>query len=448
MNATNQRMMIQMSVWERRALNLLLLAALIWGVCVVCRATLSANRSTDLGVYFAAAQAVREHSDLYSATYNDNHYQYPPLLALLLAHVVPAPPHRGLPVSAAFTVAVGVWYLLSLLALGLSVQVLARALAWIEPRTEQSLQASWHPVWTLRLLPIFVCLHCLGRELQLGQVDLFLLALLSLTIAAAAEGRSVRAGLWLAAAICLKGMPLLLLLYPLWRRDWRWLLSCLGGLALGLIIIPVVAFGYDGTAKYTREYADVLLLPALTGKATDHSRDAEMLNQNAVHNYSLLGVLHNLENLSVPRNDRPKIASVRNRQAAAAVGTVLTLFTLLASGIRRQVSRLATVLCLAMLTVLMLIVNPVCQSYAFVLLIPAILAVSAADMERFGSVIPRPVILGVLLAYVLAQAAASFSPFLRDSGLVLATVLALWLAGLMALRQFRQKADESAAPAN
>ena len=450
MNATQTRSTNEMSVWERRTLNVLLLAALIWGVCVVCRATLSANRSTDLGVYFAAAQAVREHSDLYGATYNGNHYQYPPLLALLLANVVPAPPKLGLPVSAAFAIADGVWYLLSLLALGLSVRVLAASLTRSWAHTNPALRTVWRPVWTLRLLPVLVCLHCLGRELQLGQVDLFMLAFVSFAIAAAAEGRSVSAGLWVAAGICLKGMPLLLLLYPLWRRDWRWLLSSLGGLALGLIVLPVVAFGYDGASRYTREYADVLLLPALTGKVTDHSRDEEMLNQNAVHNYSLLGVLHNLENLSTPRDQRPKTASARNRQWAAAVGTALILITLLASGIRRQVSPLATILCLTMLVVLMLIVNPVCQSYVFVLLIPAIMAVCAADMERSGRVLPRPAVLGVLAAYVVAQAASSFSPFVRDSGLVLATVLALWFAGLMALRECNRAAmiKPSAAPVN
>lgn len=423
----------QMTVWERRTLNLLLLAALVWGVCVVCRATLSANRSTDLGVYLAAAQAVREHTDVYRATYNDNHYQYPPLFALLLSHVVPAPPQRGMPVSAAFAITAGLWYLLSLLALGVSVWVLAKALAQNRPSTGPSLAA--RSLWTLRLLPIVVCLHCLGRELQLGQVDLFSLAFVSFTIAAAAEGRSGQAGLWLAAAICLKGMPLLLLVYPLWRRDWRWLLSCAGGLALGLAVIPMVVFGYAETSKLTREYADVLILPVLTGQAKDHSRDAEMLNQNAVHNYSLLGVLHNLSHLSEARADRPKTASAFHRRMAAVLGVLLTLLTLLASGTARQVSRSATVLCLALLSLLMLIANPVCQSYALVLLIPAIVAVSAADIYRFGNAFPRPVVLGVLAAFVIAQALSSFSPLLRDSGLVLATVLALWVIAILALAQ-------------
>ena len=435
LNLIRQLITTRMSVWERRALVVLLVAGLVYGVCVLCRATLTSNHNTDLGVYLAAAQAVRDNGDLYRATYNQNHYMYPPLFALLLAHIVPAPPQPKVPVSAGFVVIVGVWYVVSLLALTVAVRALSKTLSRTWPDNPPSLPVKWTAVWTLRLLPIVICLHSMGRELQLGQVDLFVLALLALTMVAAAEGKSYQAGLWLAAAICLKVMPAMLLIYPVWRRDWRWLLSCAGGIALGLVVIPVLTFGYDGAMKYTQEYANVLLLPAATGKVTDHSRDVELLNQNAVHNYSLLGVMHNLENLSQAREDRPKIASPRNRWVALALGLLLTLLTLLASGFRRQVSRLATVLCLSMLIVMMLITSPVCQSYYFILLIPLIMAVVAADLQRFGTVFPKLCILGVCAAYLVAQAVSSFSPLLRDGGLVLASVLALWLTALMALGQ-------------
>ena len=134
-------------------------------------------------------------------------------------------------------------------------------------------------------MPVVICLHSLGRELQLGQVDVFLLLLLALTVACAAEGRSDQAGLWLAAAICLKVMPVVLLFYPLWRRDWRWLLSCASGLVFGLVILPLFTLSYDGTVKYSGEYVQALVLSAVTEKVTDHSRDGELLNQNAVHNF-------------------------------------------------------------------------------------------------------------------------------------------------------------------
>jgi alpha-1,2-mannosyltransferase len=427
-----------LSILEQAGISILLLIALTYGVFVECRATLTKNHNTDLGVYLAAAQAVRHDGNLYSATYNFDHYMYPPLLAMLLARVTPAPVGYGVPATAAFAATVSLWYILSLLALALAISVLARTLAPPAPDAATPASLSWRPIWTLRLLPIMICLHCLGRELQLGQVDIFVLALMALVISCAAAGRSGQAGFWLALAICLKVMPVVLLVYPLWRRDWRWLLTCAGGLVVGLTIVPMLLFGPARTLKYSQEYTQALVLPALTGKVTDHSRDIELLDQNATHNYSIVGVIHNLEYITVARDDRPKVASARNRHLAAFMGLMLLLVTLLASGFRRQVSRTSTVLCLSMLMVVMLLISPVCQSYYFVLLIPVFMAVIAVDLRQSGAALPGPGILGVCAAYPVAQAISSLSPLLRDSGLVLATVLALWLVALKALNQSRQ----------
>jgi hypothetical protein len=392
-----------------------------------------------LGVYLAAAQSVRENRDIYTVRYNNNHYMYPPFLAILLAYAVPAPDAPGQPASAAFAATVNVWYDLSLLALAVAVGVLAKTLSRMWRENPPPRPSQWHPIWTLSLLPVVLCLHSLGRELQLGQIDLFLLALVVMTIASAAAGRSYQAGLWLAAAICLKVMPVLLLVYPLWRRDWRWLLSCLGGLVVGLVILPLLVFGYDGTVKYTQEYTRLMVLPAVEGKIANHARDGELLNQNAVHNYSILGVIHNLENISQSRDERPKKASVSNRHLAAVLGLLLSLFTLAVTGIRRQVSPLATVLCLTMLTAVMLIGSPVCQSYYFVLLIPLFMAVIAVNLRQSAVAFPHPWLIAVCLTYPVAQVLSSFSPLIRDSGLVLATVLLLWFVALNALRRETRK---------
>lgn len=428
-----------LSALEQTSIVILLIIALIYGVFVECRATLTKNHNTDLGVYLAAAQAVRNNTDLYATTYNSDHYMYPPFLAMLLAHFVPAPDVRGTPASVAFAVTVSLWYILSLLALAKAVSVLAKTLSG--PAFEASPSDSkWRPIWTLRLLPIVICLHCLGRELQLGQVDIFLLTVLAMMIACAAAGRSGHAGIWLAIAICLKVMPVVLLLYPLWRRDWRWLLTCLGGMVVGLALMPMLMFGYSKTVKYSQEYNQILILPALTGTVTDHSRDKELLNQNATHNYSILGVIHNLENITLDRDQRPIIASPHNRHLAVGFGLLLAMMTLLASGFQRQISRISTVLCLSMLMIVMLIISPVCQSYYFVLLIPVLMAIIAVDLRQSGIALPSPSIFGVCAAYLIAQAGSSFSPLLRDSGLVLVTVLAIWLAALKALIQKRRVA--------
>ncbi|HEV2696299.1 MAG TPA: glycosyltransferase family 87 protein, partial [Verrucomicrobiae bacterium] len=321
--------------------------------------------------------------------------------------------------------------------------VLARTLSPPEPAAAKPAALTWRPIWTLRLLPIALCLHCLGRELQLGQVDIFLLALLAVMTACAAEGRSGQAGLWHAVAICLKVMPVILLVYPLWRRDWRWLLTCAGGMVIGLVLIPMLIVGPHKALKYTLAYNHKLVLPAITGNVTDHARDGEWFYQNAVHNYSIMGVLHNLENITLARDDRPLTVSVQDRNVAAFLGVLLLVVTLLASGFRRQVSRPTTILSLSMLTAVMLITSPVCQSYYFVLLIPLFMAVIAADLRQSGARFPRRSTLAVCVAYPAAQAISSFSPFLRDSGIVLAAVLALWLLALKTLNECRRESQSS-----
>jgi len=421
--------------WEQAALVALLVGALILGSLVEIRATCTGKHNTDLGVYLAAAQAVRDHADIYTVTYNFDHYMYPPFLAILLAPVVPAPEPFGPPSALPFATTVSLWYLLSLLALIASVWVLARTLMPILPQGALPPGPAESAVWVLRLLPIFICVHCLGRELQLGQVDLFVLALLALMIASASKGRSTQAGLWHGVAICLKVMPLVLLVYPLWRRDWRWLASASAGMVLGLVVLPLVTLGYDQSAKYAQEYVRYMVMPAVAGKVTDHSRDAEMLDQDGVHNYSILGVLHNLTNLSMPRHERPKRASDFNRHVATVMQFTLIGLTLFASGFRRRVSRLNLVLCIALLMTVMIITAPVCQSYYFVLLIPLYMALIGDDLRRSGKNFPGIGMMLVCLAYPVAQALASFSSLLRDCGLVLAAVLMLWLAGILALRR-------------
>ena len=56
--------------------------------------------------------------------------------------------------------------------------------------------------------------------------------------AAIVRGQHWRAGLWLAAAACLKVLPLFLLILPLWRATFAAWQSALVGLIVGLFAIP------------------------------------------------------------------------------------------------------------------------------------------------------------------------------------------------------------------
>src|SRR5262245_14292747 len=130
--------------------------------------------------------------------------------------------------------------------------------------------------WALRILPVLACLTQIGGTLVRGQVTLLLLALLCGMIASALRGQSFKAGCWLAGAICLKVIPAYLLIYPLWRRDGRWLLGCLLGVSIGLGVVPSLVFGPRQTLVYLEEWNQALLRPSL-GTGDDRSRAEELL---------------------------------------------------------------------------------------------------------------------------------------------------------------------------
>jgi uncharacterized membrane protein len=108
-----------------------------------------------------------------------------------------------------------------------------------------------------------------------GEVNLLLLALLCAWVVAMQRDRPLRAGAWLAAAICLKVIPVFLLLLPLWRRNAKVVVGCIVGLIAGMLVIPAAYFGVGRTAAYYREWNQVLVQPALVG-GTDQSRAREL----------------------------------------------------------------------------------------------------------------------------------------------------------------------------
>ena len=96
--------------WERYTLLVLLLGILLFGVLVEIRSAFLTRRMGDFGCYARGAWAVRTGADLYDVTCdNDWHYNYPPLLAILLAPL--ADPPRGADDAGMtpYAVSVAVW---------------------------------------------------------------------------------------------------------------------------------------------------------------------------------------------------------------------------------------------------------------------------------------------------------------------------------------------------
>jgi hypothetical protein len=404
-----------------------------FGVLVEWRSAFLHERHGDLGVYLRAAWAVRTGNDIYTVTDKGWHYSYPPLLAILLVPLADAPPGTDASGLVPFAVTAGLWYLLNLVFLFLAVHWLAAALEQtsVDPavRGQPRFCRRW---WALRLLPVLACLVPIGHTLMRGQVNLLVLALFCATAAGILRGQHFRAGLWLSGTICIKIFPAFLLLYPLWRRDGRFLAGCGLGLALGLAVIPAVVFGPAQAWNSYEELTDVLIRPAL-GAGSDQTRAKELIDVTATDSQSLQATWHNT--LHLDPWTRPTQVSGFVRLASMAAGGCLTLLALLASGWRRPAPGPRAVLFFGALILNMLLLCPVCHLHYFCMAVPLLMGLLAADWERTGG--PR---LGlglslVLGAHLVTQILPQFPVFqvLRDAGLAMYGSLLLWTVAVVVL---------------
>ena len=422
----------------RRALWALLLFAVGYGALVEVRGALIRTRHTDVGTYLSAAWSIRIGSDPYDARDRNRwHYTYPPLLAVLLDPLADAPPgmHRfGL---LPYDVSVGIWYALSVGFMIVAADRLARVLVTAlarqaptadHPATVPPARWAWR-WWSLCFWPLLLCLPAICRSVIRGQVGPLWLLLTCLMIADVVERRPARAGLWLAAAICLKLIPAYLLLYPLWRRDGRMLAGGAVGLFLGLIAIPAMAMGPGEYAHAEAHYYDSYLRPALTGGRIDPVVEHEMVDPRTSDTNAFVACLMNTGHLlfDTERSYTPPLFA---RLGHWVIGGTLTVLTLLAAGRRRSDDPLDEVLFLGLLTVVMLPLAPVCHPHYFMLMAPLLAGVLATYLGPRG--LPHvsggwvALLVAVPLSHVITAAPGFQS--MRDVGLVTWVAVAVWAA--------------------
>jgi alpha-1,2-mannosyltransferase len=423
-----------LSSWERAGLAVLLALLISFGAIVEMRSAFMQRRMTDLGVYLRAGWAVRSRADVYDVT-DDNgwHFQYPPLFAILMAPLGDPPAGVERAGAIPYALSVAIWFALGVFFLALGVNSLASALEQTssDPRV-RALPRGCRRWWAFRLIPVAACLAPIGHTLMRGQVNLLWLALLCGMAAAVVRGQHWRTGLWLAGAVCLKVLPLLLLILPLWRRDGRSLAGALAGLILGLALIPSAVFGVSRTAEYYREYATKLLLPGL-GQGSDQSRAKELIEMTANDSQSLLAAMHNTANLD--RATRPPHPSELVQWSSRLVGVVLMLLTIAAAGWRTPDSPLSQALFLGCLIMVMLLASPVCHLHYFCLEVPLLMALLAMAWESGAGRLVSAGLAVLMIVNVVGETLPNLPGFdlLRDLALAMYPALLLWAVGCVVL---------------
>ncbi len=416
-----------LSRWERRGLILLLVLFVLHSLIVGYRSTQLTRRMTDLDAFLRGAWAVRTGEPLYEiADGNGFHYIYPPLFAILLTPFADPPADAGAASNVPFAVSVFLMYAFSLACAFWASHRLASALEQrsSDPEVRCRPPGCWR-WWTLRVLPLLLVLPEVLGTLGRGQVNLLLLALLCGTIGAVLCKRPWLAGAFLSGAICLKVLPAFLLLYPLWRRDARFLTSCALGLIVGLAVIPALR-GPEWAITQYQAMARKVLFPGL-GAGEDHTLATTLTNVTGTDSESLLSILHNTIHLN--RNTRPDEATTRTRAIALVIGGLLTALTLWAAGWRQNRPAWVEVLFFGQLMLLMVLISPVCHLAYFVLEMPLIMAVvdtTWIPASRGRARLLATLFVGAFIAHTLPHIPGL--ELLRDLGLGMYTALCWWAA--------------------
>ena len=437
-------------------LALLLTLVILFGIWVEFRGAFAHKRMTDIGPYLRAAWAVRAGGDIYAITDDHGrHYVYPPLFAILMTPF--ADPPQGIDRNGylPYEVSVGLWYVLTLIIGVAGVSILARVIEY-PPRKLISgmgrrFSRQW---WALRVVPLLILLPAIGRSQMRGQVGLLVAFLLCCMVASILDGKRFRAGLWLSGAISIKLIPVLLLVFPLWRRDWRMLSGSLLGLVMGLIIVPVIMLGPQRTVDSYASFYQGTLVAGLKGDTGGRAGE-ELTGITSTDSNSPMVVLHNI--IYPVKKHRPKVAHAGARMAHWVTAFVMMAITLLASGWKgkwytgKVDATVNDAGFMAAFIPLMLVTSPVFHPHYVSMTIPLVMLLVVIIWEQhhaYGNIPAawKAVFWFIAISHLLTSVDRGIFIYLRDFGLVLLSTVTLWAASLATLRQTSARPSIMAIP--
>jgi len=195
---------------------------------------------TDFGVCYQGGKRISQGETLYREADGHLQFKYSPAAALFFA------PLAALPSEAAKVV----WYVLELAFLAVIFLVCWRML----PASGK--KPIWVFVWTF-----LIELKFLARELELGQVNLFILFILTLMLYSLISRKEIRTGFLWGISLLFKPYALVFLPYFLIKKKFRALVAGIAALAAGLVL-PAIFYGFKGYSVVLSEW------PATLSKST------------------------------------------------------------------------------------------------------------------------------------------------------------------------------------
>jgi hypothetical protein len=348
---------------------------LVFCVITVHRAALQDTRKGDLNVYLRAAWAARSGESMYHILDDHGwHYNYLPLLASVLIPLADPPAEAPATARAGilpYWLSVTIWYWLSIACLIAAVHVVASALEATTGPPRRFSQV-W---WAMRVLPILVTLFFIGDGIGRGQVTPMLMLLLAGSGAAILRGQSLRAGFWLGFAIMLKLFPAYLLIYPLWRRDKRFIAGAAASMLIGFLI-PFATMGPSAGFAAYREFVDLRLFGE-AARMGDPMVKNELYGTNSRiqgFQYIIYDTLHPDRETRLPQPPMPYLL------AHIALSGLFTAGALWA--MRRRGDPLGEFLAFAALSLLMIPILPVSRMHYYALGALAFAGLYAAEWRH------------------------------------------------------------------
>ncbi|MDI1266490.1 MAG: glycosyltransferase family 87 protein [bacterium] len=425
---------------EKALLFLLLMTVIAFGGITLMRSALMSHRHTDAGVYFRAAWAIQHNQDIYRII-DDNgwHYHYPPTLATLLIPLSD-PPHDKQSESGwktPYPLAIAIWYVASFLAFCLGLHLLAGTLESVARRPAFRNPPPFSRIWwALRTWPLAICIVPIGSSLGRGQVTPFVFLFLCAMIREWSRNRSGRAGLWLAAAVCIKVFPVFLLVAPLFRRDWTFLIGFAAGMLVGLVLVPALAIGFPTTLDLLSTYWDVFSSELI--RRVDGIRSRELFNDAEGDLMSFRAVI--LRTYLYFKADGLKSNPQLLSAVHVGISGLVTLATLRAASsfgaANSGLDRVLLALLVGTLTIAALAMVPTAQPHYFMLSAILITVLIFAQWERTGVVELSFGWIALFAAFGLLSAVSllpRFEAMMKFGGPVYAGLL-LWIGGVAEMR--------------
>ena len=420
---------------ERAGLALVAAGLVVFGGVVVLRSAYLTTRMTDFGVYARAGHAVRAGLDLYAKNTCDDrgwHYVYPPPFAVVMVPL--ADPFRPdpRPWCLPFGVSVAVWYALSVGLLAATAHQLATAALPDAVRGSRR----W---WYARTVPVYVCLGGAGFTLARGQVNILAVWLVAMMFVAAVRRKPVRAGVWLAAAVALKVIPALLVLFPVVRGDRRSGVGFTIGLVVLLLGVPAAVWGPAEAVRQNARFVNLVLAPGVLGiEQADAGLAKELTGATATDSQSFQAAVHNLIHRDLKMDDRPTTADPAARLLHWLLGGLMAAVTVAAGVTRATRSAADQLVLLGCFCVTMLHLTPVSHMHYYFYAYPLVVGLWAqGTATRPGRAGPGRATTLVLVGWggliVLALTDGVPGGPLREYGGAVAATVGLWGFGLVRL---------------